>query len=677
MSQLALATAIVLFCWFVGVGLLGISSRLDKTIPKGLAPVLGAAVWMLVAQFARLFPGGSLPLIMTVIAIAVGAAVILVRLARLGRLAELLQGTLPALFATLIVALLFVFPWIVEPSLAGVLHFTNNHDASHFSSGAQWLLDHSSFDVPSVTAEPTPDSAGPAYLPAMKTLTFPLRNGFETLFASVLAVTKLSAYSAWPAVIAAFSSLIAAAGTSFAQAAKSGRLLGALAGILIALSPMAIFQLANQNGASLAGIAFALTVLLLWWQVLGSPDRTWRWFPLIVTGISCAAFVSMYWEGFPAIWLSLGFAVIAYLRPVGWRLLARRLCVIGLVALVTGFTGFMITARSAAKVGGSNAAGRKSPFADNPITSGLSWIFGTARYRGGDVAPPPGELAVKLALLALVVAFVGLAVTALVPRLFPIAFGTLACLVLGWWWWGVASYNGYTHRRFIEFSAVLVFAVVVIGWAALPGVAARRAAGAAANDNAVAPTEFSGAAIEMDNAVDDSAILDDRPSKSPLRSSVVVALSSVVIAVGLVVALVNMRTTLDYRSARGAANNYERTADMLASHPGPLLVAAPNLLDQAWVGLAVANRPGTQFLVPCKCLIGVSDEPYLDGTRPEWVLIQNGVGTVTGDVEQVGESDKLVLYKVGSGRVVVESPNLQGEIKRVAYPAEASASGNG
>ncbi len=56
--------------------------------------------------------------------------------------------------------------------------------------------------------------------------------------------------------------------------------------------------------------------------------------------------------------------------------------------------------------------------------------------------------------------------------------------------------------------------------------------------------------------MEDSVILDDQPSKSPLRSSVVVALSSVVIAVGLVVALVNMRTTLDYRTARGALNNY-------------------------------------------------------------------------------------------------------------------------
>ncbi len=134
---------------------------------------------------------------------------------------------------------------------------------------------------------------------------------------------------------------------------------------------------------------------------------------------------------------------------------------------------------------------------------------------------------------------------------------------------------------------------------------------------------------------------------------------------------VNAANALDYREARGYSRDYEATAKFLEEHPGGLLVAAPALLDQAWLGLALAERPNTQFLVPCSCLVGVTMEPYLDGTRPDWVLIEKG-GRVKGDVELVGQSGKLVLYKAGTGAFSVESRTLFGGSKSVNYPAQAS-----
>lgn len=677
MTQLAVAIGLTIVFWFVGTGILGYSKTALVRVPPALAPVLGASVLVLVAEFTRLLPGRAWPLLLALgIAILCAAACWLRRL-RSGDLLDLVKSTLPGFAAALFVSAFFVFPWIVDGSLAGVLHFTSNHDAYHFSSGAQWLLNHSSLDTPSITATPGVDSDAPQYLPAMQTLTIPLRDGLELLLATTIAATKLSVYAAWPGLAAAMGGLIAAAVTGIAESAKGGRILSTLVGASAATSSMAVFQIANQNGASMLGIALAMSILLLWWQVVGDPDRTWRWAPLVVIGVVCAAFISSYWEGLPGIWIAIGVSTLVYIRPVGLWLLIRRLATVGISTLVVGFIGITIAFRSVALVGTVNDPRFRSPFMDGPLTSGLSWIVGSAPYIGPDGVVTPDSSALGFTFLALVICAIGIALCCFVPRLWPIAVGTVACLVFGWWWWGSVSSNGYAHRRFIEFAAVGLVAFVLVGWAAFPAIHAKLrrvepitvppSAAPASIESVVSVAQVAEPTNAEQNRNTAPPSLQTRNTWSPAVFSV----SLLVVLGALMVSLIGASHALDYRDARGYGRNYDEVAQFVAAHPGNLLVATADPLDQVWLGLAVSDRPNTQFLVPCSCLVGLTMEPYIDeGIRPEWILTQKKSGKVTGDASLVGTSGRLALYKVGSGAVVVEAPNLQGQTKRLAIPAE-------
>ena len=88
-------------------------------------------------------------------------------------------------------------------------------------------------------------------------------------------------------------------------------------------------------------------------------------------------------------------------------------------------------------------------------------------------------------------------------------------------------------------------------------------------------------------------------------------------------------------------------------------MVVPGLVNQAWIGLAVADRPNTQFLVPCSCLVGATNESYLDGQRPKWILLETDAGTVTGDAQVVAAQSGL-FYEVGRGLVSVEAKNRLG-----------------
>ncbi|MGB3676539.1 MAG: hypothetical protein WA988_19075, partial [Candidatus Nanopelagicales bacterium] len=142
----------------------------------------------------------------------------------------------------------------------------------------------------------------------------------------------------------------------------------------------------------------------------------------------------------------------------------------------------------------------------------------------------------------------------------------------------------------------------------------------------------------------------------------------IVLALSICVSTMATARVLDYKQARGYGTDYSEVAALLSARDGDLLVVAPSLVNQAWIGLAVADRPGTQFLVPCACIVGATMEPYIDDQRPDWILLERKAGSVEGDARVVARSGSLQLYEVGRGRVVVTAQNLQGETETVIYP---------
>lgn len=649
MNQLLVGIGIMFVVWFVGTGVLGCSRRLTAAVPRSLAVVVGAAVLVLALEVTRLFPGSAWPLLMSpVLALCATGSVWFV-LHRRGELTTLLGDSVPGLVAALVVTGFFVLPWIVDPSLAGVLHFTSNHDAYHYSSGAQWMLDHSSLDVPKITSTPQPDSDGPAYSSAMQTLAIPLRDGFELLFASTLAATGKSTYAIWPGVAAGMGGLIACAATALAQVARGGKVLSTVAGISVALTALVSFQIANQNAASMFGIAIALAVVVLWITVIGDEDQNWSWAGPTIAGLCLAGLISVYWEGLPSIALILVLVPLASLRRAGFRIAFARAAGAVAVALVAGLVGVWIAIRSASQLSSVNPAGARSPFTDNPFSSGVAWLTGAARYRGPDLPITPTAGAIWLGMFLAFLLLLGLLVALFVPQLWPAPVGAIVALALGWWWWSATS-NAYTHRRFVEFAGVVVVAIATAGWVAIPELWSRRRgrqskASAGQSESETTRSEMGGS-----------------------WAMPAVAASLVFLAVSMVVSTAASARVLNPQQARGISANFDEVSALVAQRSGNVLVVAPELLNQAWLGLALADRPDTQFLLPCRCLVGDTDQPYLNGQRPKWILLEVGAGSVNGDANLVATSGGIALYEVGPGRVVVSGVDRNGETRSVVYP---------
>ncbi len=132
-----------------------------------------------------------------------------------------------------------------------------------------------------------------------------------------------------------------------------------------------------------------------------------------------------------------------------------------------------VALRSVSVVGSADAADFRSPFIDAGLADSFSWIIGITTYRGQDGAErlPSSSIVPMLLLLALAVA--GISLTLLVRRFWPITVGVVSSIALAWWWFGPQNQVAYTHRRFIESAAVLIVALIAVGWAALPPIYAK------------------------------------------------------------------------------------------------------------------------------------------------------------------------------------------------------------
>ncbi|MDP3971375.1 MAG: hypothetical protein Q8P61_00490 [Candidatus Nanopelagicales bacterium] len=648
MIGLALALGALAACFAFGLGVIGIFSAGRRPISTAWHAVpLGLAAWVCVVMYASLLPWGRVSLLAGLIVLGAVGAVGIVRLARRNLLLYAVRMALPTVLVAAAVSIMYLVPWLTDGSLAGALHFTSNHDAFHFGSGATWLLDHPATDVPRVGEHFDSGADSPAFSPAAGTFGKPLRFGFEAVFSSLLAVTGQSAYVAWPAVAAISAGLVGASGTGLALAITRRVLPSVCAGIAVGAAPMVVIQVANQNGASTMGIALALVFLTLWWQFLVTAnDSQPRYASLALTGLALGATIAVYWEVLPSILIALILSGAWAGMHLGLRQAVIRLAVVIASCAVFAAYPLYVAARSLSTVGGANPVFR-SPFIDEPASNYASWLLGTAHYGGPDASIPPVGWQLWLGLSFLLILTVGLGSVARVRGMAPIAGGLVVSLLGGWWWWGMHNPNPYTQRRFIECAAVLVIAAGAAGWARL-----------ATSVRGMAPEPGDSPGLHGENGHSVAA-------RTPRIRAIV---ATVVLVSGASWYSAEAVTMQDAYPARGREQNYADTKALLERAPGPILVSVHDLLDQAWVALNLADRPNTQYLTPCSCLIGRTMQPYLSSARPASILIDTRHGTASGDIKLIARQADIKLLLVGSGAVRVRAQNPTGQTVEVAYP---------
>lgn len=666
MKQAAIALAALAACVFVGLGVVGLlPGRRSRRDLARLAPPIGLCLWTCCAVVASLMPGGQTRLVGAVVLLLTLGSIGVLRLLRLGDLACAAKGAIPASMAGATVCLIYLVPWLFSSSLEGALHFTSNHDAFHFGAGAQWLLEHPASQMPATAAEPGASVDGPAYQPAAATLAIPLRFGFEAIFASILAVAKTSAYVAWPSVSALSGGLVASAATGLALTWGGRRWISVIAGIVVGTAPMTMFQVANQNGASLMGAAAALIVLALWWKHMGPGRAPQQAGPLVVIGLALAGLITIYWEIIPVLVVPMLLVVVAGLAN-GWRQVVTRLSIVTVATVVFGLVGISVAARSVSQVASVNDPRFQSPFSGQPLLHQFAWVLGETPYLGQDQPVTPSGLQLAIASLALIVAIVGLAAAAAAPKGALIVGGVLVSLAGGWFYWGLLSPNPYTQRRFVEFAAIIAVALASAGWATLPGLIRRHATATATGRiiTGASPTDED----ESSQPAPDYPLSRSRPKASgPVRWIASAVASSVLIVACVSYAGQAVRMQTIYPT-RGSEVRYATVAQVLDHTPGPILVSVNSPLDQAWVALALADRPDAEFLTPCACLIGVTNRPYVAGGRPAFLLVDARSTKVSGDVTRIWSNGHLSLLRVGPGRVTVSSQDSDGQPVSVRYP---------
>lgn len=333
-----------------------------------------------------------------------------------------------------------------------------SNDAVWYVSVSSWLAEHSILDVPEFPASVQdvgnvagPNAATPADGPALSSLTIPLRLGQELVQAALGAVTGTSPLDTFTPWLAVWVLLVPGGCLAASALLGLGRVVGLVAGIVVASSTVFVQQVYNQNAASVLGIALAPVVLA---SVVAAIERDRR-APLLFAGLMLSGFVGTYTEYAPFVAPAIAGAM---LRRHDLRTTLARAAGVLAIAVVIAPLVWVRALQSVMGVRGGAADSVSSPFLDASIGLVVN------RLAGVGAVSPVASRSLTLVLAGLIVLGAVLAAILGPHRGLVIGFFAGGASFIAW----VSLQGlGYTQRRAVEIAFPVALFISVTGYGAL------------------------------------------------------------------------------------------------------------------------------------------------------------------------------------------------------------------
>ncbi len=339
---------------------------------------------------------------------------------------------------------------------------TNNHDAFFYVGAAEWSIEHPITSSPDLGPGPEVSRDGPADASAMLTADRQLRIGDILLSAGAGTLSGQPVRAFWMFQVAGW--LLFAPASAFAAAHLFARrepddgsdhhpwVLGAVGGLVLSSSSLVVWQVHNQNSASVLGLVLApLAIAAVWRQLCHDEDRS----PLLLAAVALAALIGTYGEYTPILAAVFGFVLLGR-SPRRWPAAFGRAAIIGLATIAVAPLAFYRLVRVLFFLNGLDSD-RFSAYGNDDV-----WLlFG--RLTG--VAWPAEGVTSRFAtaaVVALLLIGIGAALTVHPGR---VAWAGLAvgCGFTLWYAMGVLN-NDYSHQRTVEIVQPLALLVATFGW---------------------------------------------------------------------------------------------------------------------------------------------------------------------------------------------------------------------
>ncbi|MET0663270.1 MAG: hypothetical protein ABWZ42_09080 [Ilumatobacteraceae bacterium] len=350
--QAVRAVGLVVLCALAGFPLARLAP-VDLRRPALLAaPVGGAAALVVLEQWV----GVVWPMrtgawaIIAVIAASIGVSLWVRRDGIASDVRALLAGL--ALCAVALPGVVGVWNAHRHAEVGGLRFATANHDGYYFDATADWVLENTIFDVPTVGT-----SADDADTPAVSVVEQyePIRKwGEQTLQALPAALLGGEVSAHWNVVSSAWlffvpgALLLLGVGVGLRRPTWSA----AIAGFVVTTSGGVLYSVHNQNSPLILGVPVALAAVAWLAVVLRSPERPSRWV-YAAAAVAIAAWVGTYYELAVVVAPLVVGLVLAERVPFA-RLVRRTAIVVG-VALVACPVAFLDLAHGATTVAGASS----------------------------------------------------------------------------------------------------------------------------------------------------------------------------------------------------------------------------------------------------------------------------------------------------------------------------------
>lgn len=486
---------------------------------------------------------------------------------------------------------------------------TSNHDGYYYLGVNEWVQDHRGTEQPQLGPGPESSPSVPFEASALRHVQQHLRLGESLVQAGLNTVLGLDAERSWYVLACLWLMLLALAVTAALRLLGFGVAVGALSGLVVALSPLVLQQVYNQNSASVLGLALAPLALLGVAEALSDRPRVPLWLSAGMAGAWLGTYTEYATVALPA-WV-----LVLLLRHPG-RLPAAlgRTARLAALAVVLAPLVWLNAVRSLVFLAGLPATPWQSPFSGVPASVLLARVTGAAApLNGVPVTALQSALGAVLA-LTLVAGLVALVVA---PRRW-LWVSVAVALAAATAQLSASPDRGYSQQRLVEIGVPLVVLAGCVGWAALAGgpgpLSAAQRSGAAALSLLVA-LAWVGTSLATDLRLARSALATPRPVDA------------------------------DFAQAAGWVSEL--------GGPGgrDVSVLAGGFFDQLW--LAEALRSTRQVAYPVLDPSYFTTESFWSGERDRYVLVDAAAFVDVPDIAVVRRNARFSLLDTRQGAVTV------------------------
>lgn len=452
-ALLAVPVAAWLLLTVVGLAACAALPRRPRALLLPAAPVLGAALSVVVLHTSALVTGVKLGLVLLVL---VAAALAVLGARRSDRALPGRRAVLALLLAPLAAAPGFALALLPSAAYDGAMVLpSSNHDAFYYAGVTEWLVEEPGLRRPELGPAPEASAAVPFEASALRHVGQGLRLGDSLVQAAVNAALGTEAETTFYPLTATWLVLLPAAAVAAARLLGAGTWAGLLTGAAAAASPVLVRQAYNQNSASLLGIALAPLALVAVADALCRRPQLPLWLPALVAGAWFGTYTEYAAVAVPALLL-----VLLLRHPRDWPRVALRTLALALLAALLAPLVVVNAARSLLFLSGAPPAAWVSPFLDAPPVLLAARVTGAA-------TPYGGETGTVLPWLLVAVGLVGLAGAVAVAPGRRLWAAVLASAVFALAQYGVLDPRPYTQQRLVEIVVPLLVVVAGLGWAGL------------------------------------------------------------------------------------------------------------------------------------------------------------------------------------------------------------------